>query len=181
MGDSVAEVRNMLQRFQDGYTARDLTTVDEFMDLFVSSNDVELIGIGASIRGGNEWFQGSEKIREIVESDWTYWGDVKLDVEGAKISTLGDVAWLSTSGGLVQAKTFDEALGFYIDQMKELLDDDDVDIHHRLMDATHFGMRRLWERQKGIGYSWPFVFTAVLIRIEGDWRFHSRHWSMPVD
>ena len=69
--DSVAEVRNVLQRFQDGYTARDLTTVDEFMDLFVSSNDVELIGIGASIRGGNEWFQGSEKIREIVESDWT--------------------------------------------------------------------------------------------------------------
>jgi len=42
-------------------------------------------------------------------------------------------------------------------------------------------MRRLWERGKGIGYSWTFVFTAVLIRIEGDWRFHSIHWSMPVD
>jgi len=181
MGDSVTEVRNVLQRFQDGYTARDLTTLDDFMDLFVSSDDAELIGIGASTRGGNEWFQGSEKIREIIESDWTYWGDVRLDVEGARISTLGDTAWLSTSGGLVQTKTFDEALGFYIDQMKDLLEDDDADAYQRLMDATHFGMRRLWERGKGIGYSWPFVFTAVLIRIEGDWRFHSIHWSMPVD
>ncbi len=100
MGDSAAEVRKVLQRFQDGYTARDLATLDEFMDLFVSGNEVELIGIGASTRGGNEWFQGSEKIREIIESDWTYWGDVRLDVEGARVSALGDAAWLSTSWGL---------------------------------------------------------------------------------
>ena len=94
-------------------------------------NDAELIGIGATTRGENEWFQGSKKIREIIESDWTYWGDVRLDVEGARISTLGDAAWLSTNGGLAQTKTFDEVLGFNLDQMKELLEDDDADAYQR--------------------------------------------------
>ncbi len=105
--DAIAEVREVFQRFQEGYTARDPSRMDEFMNLFVPSEEAELIGIGASVRGGSEWFQGPEAIREIIESDWTYWGDVILD--------------------------------------------------------------------------WPFVFTAVVVRDQGGWRFHTIHWSMPVD
>ena len=40
-------------------------------------------------------------------------------------------------------------LGFYINQMKGLLEDEDLDLDGRLMEATHFGMRRLRERHKG--------------------------------
>jgi hypothetical protein len=53
------------------------------MDLFLQSDEIELIGIGASMRGGNEWFQGVEAVKSIIEGDWEYWGDVILDVEGA--------------------------------------------------------------------------------------------------
>jgi len=179
--DVIAEVRDVLQKFQEGYTARNLTLLDEFMDLFVQSHEAELIGIGASVRGGSEWFQGLKQIRDIIESDWTYWGEVKMDVGGAKITVLGDVAWLSTGGELVQTRSFDKALVFYVQQMKGLLEDEGVDLDERLMEATHFGMRRLRERQKGQGHSWAFVFTAVLVRDEGHWRFHTIHWSMPVD
>ena len=177
----VSEVRHALQRFQDGYTARDTSRLDEFMGLFVQGDEAELIGIGASVRGGNEWFQGLEPIHEIVESDWQYWGQVNIDVAGAKITVVGDVAWLSTTGKLVQTQHFGEALVFYVKQMKELLEDADADLDERLMEATHFGMRRLRERHKGEGHSWPFVFTAVLVRDEDAWRFHTIHWSMPVD
>jgi hypothetical protein len=180
-GSAVTEVRETLRRFQDGYTARDLSALDEFVDLFAPGEDGELIGIGASVRGGAEWFQGCEQIREIIESDWTYWGDVRIDVEGARITTCGDVAWLSTSGKLIQTQTFDKALVFYVGQMKAVLDDEDVGLVERLMEATHFGMRRLRERHKGEGHGWPFVFTAVLVCSEGSWRFHTIHWSMPVD
>jgi len=179
--DAIAEVREVFHRFQDGYTARDISKLDEFMDLFVPDEDAELIGIGASVRGGTEWFQGPGEIREIIESDWTYWGDVTLDVEEAKISVRGDVAWLSTSGELVQTQVFDDALEFYLKQMKELLDDEDTDLDGRLMEATHYGMRRLRERHKGMGHAWPFVLTAVLVRHDDGWRFHTIHWSMPVD
>ncbi|MEJ2709385.1 MAG: nuclear transport factor 2 family protein [Anaerolineales bacterium] len=179
--DAIAPVRDVLHRFQDGYTARNLSELDEFMTLFDQSDNAELIGIGASVRGGNEWFQGAEQIREIVASDWSYWGDVSIDVENAKITVLGDVAWLSTSGELVQTQHFDEALRIYLDQMKEMLEDERLDLDMRLMEATHFGMRRLRERHLGQGHTWPFVFTAVLKREKGDWRFHTIHWSMPVD
>lgn len=178
---SILEVRRVLQAFQDGYTARDLEALDDFMELFTQESEPELIGIGAAQRGGSEWFQGRAQIREIVESDWTYWGDVRIEVDDARISVRGEVAWLTTSGELVQTQTFDEALGQYVRQMVDLLEDSDVDIDARLMEATHFGMRRLRERYKGVGHSWDFVFSAVLVREAGAWRFHTIHWSMPVD
>lgn len=36
--EATDEVRSALQRFQDGYTTRDVSRLDEFMTLFVSAN-----------------------------------------------------------------------------------------------------------------------------------------------
>ena len=52
--DVIAEVRETLQSFQDGYITRDLSRLDEFMRLFEQGPETELIGIGAFVRGGNE-------------------------------------------------------------------------------------------------------------------------------
>lgn len=110
--NQIESVRGVLQRFQDGYTARDLSKLDEFMQLFVQSDEIEMIGVGASKRGGPEWFQGLASVREIVEGDWTYWGDVRLNLEGAKITVLGSVAWLSTDGVLISNQEYEKALPF---------------------------------------------------------------------
>lgn len=179
--DVTKAVRATLQAFQDGYSARDFDRLDEFMDLFVPDESIELIGIGAAERGGDEWFQGPAAVRDIVEGDWKYWGDVVLDVDEAKITVSGDVAWLSTQGQIVQTTTHDQALPLYMEQMAALLQDERMDHDTRLLEATHFGMRRLRERAKGKGHAWPFVFTAVLQNVGGRWRFHTIHWSMPVD
>jgi len=178
---SIKEVRNVLQQFQDGYKERNFDKLDEFVSLFARTEDIELIGIGASERSGYEWFEGREKIREIIESDWKFWGNVEIDVRGAKISRKGDVAWLSTTGTLSQTDTFDKALPQYLDQMKEIIEDKTRDADEKLMEASHFGIRRLRERLKGVGYTWPFVISAVLMKEEDQWRFHTIHWSMPVD
>ena len=179
--ETTDQVRQALQRFQDGYTARDVSKLDAFMDLIVPGDQTEMIGIGAAERGAMEWYQGSENVREFVESDWTYWGDVQLDVAGAQITVCGDAAWLSTSGTVTQTQAFDQALTLYLEHMRDLLSDQDADPDDRLVEATHYGIRRLRERHKGLGHSWPFVFTAVLVRSDGEWRFHTTHWSMPVD
>ena len=181
MENSIEALRAVLQRFQDGYIARDITKVDGFMTLFAPDEDIELIGVGAAKRAATEWFVGPAAIRDIVEGDWTYWGDVKLDVAGAQIHARGEVAWLSTTGALVQTQDYDKALPQYLQQMKKLLENEEFDADTQLMEATHFGMRRLHERSKGLGYAWPFTFVAVLIRTGEAWRFHTIHWSMPVD
>lgn len=183
MHDSIAEVRQVLQRFQDGYTTRDTANLDDFMKLFVPGDDTELIGIGASAPNQYEWLQGTERIREIIESDWQYWGDVRLEVNKAKITIKNDVAWLSTVGTVLQTDHIlsDEVTDFTLKRMKEMLDDETISPQARLVEAAHYGVRRWREREKPPGYSWPFVLTAVLVRHEGDWRFHTMHWSMPVD
>jgi hypothetical protein len=181
MSDSIERVRAVLQRFQDGYLARDTTKIDEFMRLFAPDEDIELIGVGAAKRAANEWFVGPAAIRDIVEGDWTYWGDVTFDVVGAKITVNGDVAWLTTTGAVTQTQVFDKALPQYLQQMRAILENAEFDSDTQLMETTHFGLRRLRERSKGLGYAWPFTFVAVLINSDGTWRFHTIHWSMPVD
>ena len=181
MEHSIEEVRATLQQFQDGYTARDVAKLDEFMTLFAPDEDIELIGIGAAKRAATEWFVGPAAIRDIVEGDWTYWGNVELDVAGAQIHVRGEVAWLSTTGAVIQTQTFDKALPQYVQQMKAILETDEFDPDTQLMEATHFGLRRLRERSKGQSYAWPFTFVAVLIKSDGAWRIHTIHWSMPVD
>ncbi len=177
----MAQVRAALQAFQDGYTARDAAQLDAFMQLFVQDGEPELIGIGASRRAETEWFEGLPRIREIVEGDWLYWGDVRLDVEGARITVCGEAAWLSTTGRLTQTQHFDTAIEFHIRDMQALLEREDLSADEKFMEATHYGMRRVRERSKGVGHVWPFTFTAVLVRDGGVWRFHTLHWAMPVD
>lgn len=181
--DTTTEIRQVLQSFQDAYTLRDISQIDEFLKLFVPGNEAELIGIGASARNQNEWFQGAERIREIIKSDWQYWGDVRLDVGEAKISVNGETAWLSTVGTLLQTAHIqsDEVTGFTLRQMKEILNDEKLSPGVKLIEAAHFGVRRWREKEKPAGYPWPFVFTAVLVKQENQWRFHTIHWSMPVD
>ena len=118
----IEQVRSILGQFQDGYKERDMDQFDAFIKLFVQNPDVELIGIGASERGGVEWFEGVDKIREIIQSDWEYWGDVEIDVAGAKITAKGDAAWLTAAGTLEQTDTLDKAMPQYLEQMKDLLD-----------------------------------------------------------
>ena len=177
----ISEVRSALQNFQDGYAARDIARRDEFMQLFVQDDSIEMIGIGASKRAENEWFEGVDRVREIVESDWKYWGNVKFDVEGAKITIQSDVAWLSTTGTVTQTETFDKAIQLHLEDMKAIFDKEELSVDEKLIEATHYGMRRLRERSKGLGYSWPFTFTAILIKDGKGWRFHTLHWAMPVD
>ncbi|MCP4363181.1 MAG: nuclear transport factor 2 family protein [Chloroflexi bacterium] len=174
-------VRDVLQRLQDGYVTRNVAQLGEFMQLFLPQDDIEMIGIGAAVRDGYEWFQGVQAVREIIESDWTHWGDVTLDIAGAKITVHNETAWLSTSGALTQTDTFEKALPFYLEQMKDLLVAENQTPAENLMEATHFGLRRLRERQLGVGHKWPLVLTAVLIKIDRGWQFHTLHWSMPVD
>ena len=183
MHNTITEIQHILQRFQDGYTARDAAKLDAFMELFVPGDDAELIGIGASVRHGNEWFQGIDAIRDIIASDWQYWGDVQLEIADARITVKGDAAWLSTTGTLLQTDHIhsDDVTGFSLQQMQEILSDETLSPRAKLVEAAHFGVRRWRERELPTGYPWPFVLTAVLVRQQGQWRFHTIHWSMPVD
>jgi hypothetical protein len=62
-GPNLSAVRATLQEFQDGYTTREVARLDEFMQLFVQEEGIEMIGIGAAKRAANEWIEGLSCIR----------------------------------------------------------------------------------------------------------------------
>ncbi|MDK2981420.1 MAG: hypothetical protein PWQ55_1767 [Chloroflexota bacterium] len=182
--NQMEQVREVLGHFQELYLARDAGRLDEAMRLFVDSDEVEMLGIGAQQRGGPEWFQGPQQVRDIIAGDWRYWGEVHFDVPGARISLREDTAWLTASGKLVQTVEHEEAMEQYLQQMREMLDvlqGTHAKADSVMMEVIHFGLRRLREWQLGPGYAWPLVLSAVLVRDQGKWKFHTLHWAMPVD
>lgn len=173
-------VRQTLQTLYDGYQKRDIENIDTFMRIFSTSEDLEMIGISATEPGEYEWFNGFKAVKDIVISDWTYWGDVDFTVDNAHIVVNENMAWLTTYGSLKQNSDNTESMPFFKKQMQELLEGDSSD-SDQMFEAVHFGIRRLLEKNRGIGASYKMVITAVLVKEEEEWKFQMLHWSMPVD
>ena len=85
------EVIEVLQQFQDGYTKRDTTIIDEFLEMF--SDDIVYMGIAS-----HEFFKGKESVRELTLWDWERWFDLKVPVSEENIRIDNEVAWFEIIG-----------------------------------------------------------------------------------
>lgn len=96
-GNAVPEVRyeieQKLMQFQQGYEARDTSVLHFYMDDLFSQENILILGTMP-----NEIFQGFDKAAGLIRTDWLQWGDVRLLVRNASISSYGDVAWIATIG-----------------------------------------------------------------------------------
>jgi len=87
------QIEQKLRQFQDGYEARDTSVLAFFMDDLFSQENILILGVMP-----NEIYSGYNEATDLVRSDWLKWGDVRLLVQNANISTHGNVAWISTIG-----------------------------------------------------------------------------------
>ena len=85
------EVIEVLQQFQDGYTKRDTTIIDEFLKMF--SDNIVYMGIAS-----HEFFKGKESVRELTLWDWERWFDLKVPVSEENIRIDNEVAWFEIIG-----------------------------------------------------------------------------------
>lgn len=68
------------------------------------------------------------------------------------------------TGTVTQTQASDKAIEFHLNDMKAIFDKEDLSVNEKLMEATHYGMRRLYERSTGPGHRWLFTFTATLLK-----------------
>jgi hypothetical protein len=176
----IDEVRSLLQMFQDGYTQRDPANLDSFMELFVGSDELEVIGTNAVKPGDVEWCLGLQPTRELVESDWEHWGDVTYDVQGAHITVRGDVAWLATTGTVRDSIPESEVYNGYLDFVKRILEGEDSDEKAKMLDILRLGNELLPGIFQGEEYIWPFRFTALAVKDDGQWRFQQMQFAFPT-
>lgn len=94
--DSVRrEVLARLRRFQEGYRVRDTSRAESFVrDLFSKDNTLTLGTLPAEI------FRDGPATVRLVRGDWASWGDCTFLIEGANVSSEGNVAWFATVGYL---------------------------------------------------------------------------------
>lgn len=87
--EDVIEVREVLKKFQEGYTNKNVEVIDSYInDLFI--NDDSMITVGTT---RSEWCFGIDDLKGLIESDWKYWGNFVVDFENAKINSSSNTAW----------------------------------------------------------------------------------------
>ena len=85
------EVVEVLQQFQDGYTNRDTTIIDEFLEKF--ADDIVYMGVAS-----HEFFKGKESVHKLTLWDWKNWFDLRIPVAEVDIRIINDVAWFEVVG-----------------------------------------------------------------------------------
>lgn len=184
-GDA-ADVRSALESFQDGYTRRDVTALDRFMELFVTDDAPELVGTEAVEPGDLDWGVDHSGVRAVIEWDWRFWWDVRLDVQAARIHVHDDVAWLSAPGKLEQCERARAGTRAFVEQtltseLHETLDDRRRAPEDRLAELAVRSLARVRDYHLPEGTGRPFTFTAVLVRDAGGWRFQTIHFSVAAE
>ncbi len=87
------EVLEQLHKFQEGYTKRDVSRVEPFMESLYSKENTLILGTMP-----REIYYGYERATGLVKSDWESWGDCHFAMDSANISYAGNVAWFSARG-----------------------------------------------------------------------------------
>ncbi|UCE60403.1 MAG: nuclear transport factor 2 family protein [Phycisphaerales bacterium] len=87
------EIIQQLHKFQDGYTNRDLSALQPFMEDLFSQENILILGTQP-----RETLHDYEHATALVRSDWRRWGDCTFLMDQSHVSTSGNVAWISTAG-----------------------------------------------------------------------------------
>jgi hypothetical protein len=171
------EIRLLLQTFQDGYTCRDISRVDAFMELFTA--DAEVIGTNGVKPGVDEWYTSRDSARELVEGDWESWGDLRLDLASASIRVHGNAGWIAVSATV--SKTIGaENYASFLEFIKNFIDTSNLPPEQKLHFILRGGTNTIYELRRGESFVWALRLTAVVIREADSWKFAQMNFSFPT-
>jgi hypothetical protein len=171
------EILVLLQTFQDGFTRRDVTQLDPFMDLF--THEAEIIGTNGIRPGVDEWHTGRDAARELFRGDWESWGDLRLELDSASIRAQGDVGWIAATATVTQ-KIGEDNYASFLGFIREFIDKSTFSAEQKLHYILRGGTNTVYELRRGENFVWPLRLTAVVVREAGNWKFAQIHFSFPT-
>lgn len=174
--EEIKEVRSILEKFQQGYTERNLENVDSFTkELFVNSDDTKILGTSTG-----EICLGFEEVKELINDDWEGWGDLKIDCENAHISIDGNVAWFSTNGTVkYNFEHTPERYDSYVDYIKTHAEDKELTPKQKITFINWVLTLNYHQRDEKVReYFWPMAISGVLVKEGANWKFAHLQYSM---
>lgn len=173
----IERVRKVLQVFQDGYTKRDINYVDDYMkEVFLLDEQQVVIGTDSE-----ELCIGTKAIKAIINSDWKFWGDFSMNVEGAIITVNGDVAYFTTKAMIKRIISKEKILEWITNSSNYFFNGDGKNPKYKMMDMLCDILEFLQESERGEVYIAPMRFSGVLVKCEGKWLIHHAQYSDYID
>ena len=175
--NSQQEIRSLLQTFQDGYTRRDITQLDAFMELFTPN--AEVIGTNGVKPGKDEWYTNRDSARNLVEGDWNWWGNLSLDVDSASIQVFDNVGCIAATATVTKTMG-PESYASFLESIKTYIETSSLPAEQKLRFILRGGTNILYELGRGDKFVWALRFTAVVVRGVGGWKFAQVNFSFPT-
>lgn len=181
----MTEIRKVLQEFQQGYTERDTSKAEMWIDALFY-DDVEILGTYSIKPDGWEWLTGKEAAVRTFKMDWIAWGDLEANIENANIQYEDNFAWVSFEATVTRSpensrsRTAEESAGNIFNHFKELGEADDERTNKlKLMEAAFYANLILYQYELGEEFVWPIRITGTLQKKKGSWKFRQMHYSHP--
>lgn len=171
-----SEIRDILIKFQKGYSERKLENVDSFTEeLFQHSDDISILGTATG-----EIFFGLNEVKQLIKDDWESWGDLNIDYKNAYISIDGNTAWVSTNGTVKYSfEHTQDRYDRYVDYIKTTAEDNKLTAKQRITFINWVLTLNYYQRDKQIReYFWPMSLSGFLVKEEDGWKIVHLHFSM---
>jgi hypothetical protein len=174
--EAATGVRAALEKLQEAYTRRDPEFAPGFVDeVFVNDASAFIVGTG-----DDEIFSGRDQAVELFDSDWRYWGNVKLNLDDALISSRGETAWFAVAGTVTSHIVAENLYSGHLDSVKQVLEEEALSPRQKIVEVARGISNTLKEGNRGDDYVWPFRLDGVLTRQDNGWRFRQLHFSLPT-
>ncbi len=171
------ELKQVLQRFNDGYVNRNVDAVDAFMDeLFVHGPTTVILGTS-----NGELCLGREQAKMLIKGDWQYWSDLRVDPDQAIFHQVGGAYWFAVVASIkYEFETNDvthERLVGFVKQQLEVTDKGALEALTTLSWGLAHYLSPVDSGKRA--YLWPVRLTGVLQQDEGRWKFRYMQFCLP--
>jgi hypothetical protein len=123
----IDEVKMFLKYFEKAYQKRNISDLDEFMDIFFSKDECYVLGTSTQ-----EIFPNFEMAKSCVKNDWLYWGTLSINDDHPFIKTISDDLLVHVNGSVTYTfEDQDEVDENFVGLMQTLNDEaDSEDVNH---------------------------------------------------
>ena len=175
--NSINEVKEVLEKFQEVYSKKDINELDDYVKQAFSFKD----GLAVVGSGVNQWCFNAEDIKTLIKShlasENNYWKEINFKFDEAKVFANEKVAWVVSIGEIKNTIPEEKQIEDTIEKVKEILGGEKKNKINAL-DAASMMADTLKEIEKGEIYLWPLRFTTVLIKENNTWKFHHMQFSL---
>ncbi len=173
-GQQPQQIRNVFQKFQQGYSARDTSLVNEFVnDLCIK--EIQIIGTGEE-----EWIQGIAAAEKFFSIDWATWLDLAIDSSHINLFIQDNTAFFTVPG--TASITFPDketAYRFALKQLQQTVAKEET-ARNKLLAYTSNASDFIQRIESGsLDMHYSIRLSGSLVKQNGKWLFAQLVFSFP--